>query len=649
MATNQQNREIQSAAEFSKTKERLQAISHEIKALRPELAKIDTRLQSWSLALMEAIGLAVDDVKDDSHLYILPNEKLSRTDLSRKRNLISDKIEQLNAEMRSQYAKIRQLKFDARQEKNRVKEEQAKLQNDQIVSQYLKNPSAYLAANIIDITSNTTIPKGEIFARADNLIAVCNYFQPSNDLEQLWRGWKVVVKARNIAMDDYNNFVLDRHVNDDLHREIFRFNELYLAGAKRYIIAFTNLLLPGMQGLRLLYDARDYDRVDYYLKEAFLQHLLDDDNDYMQLLVDLAGEVHEACMRNARTALMRDPGFESLTEEMRNEAIEEQAYYTQLRFDISYLVGNLSEDDLKPFNTSVQELQDHIVKVLDNTVSKTIAEAAFAKIKLQIFQHADVIRGMLVSGEQVKLPEQICFGSGLGLGWLFGVQQVVSSAHTVKLINTQNMNLAQVLEDADYTFIRDQDKFWAEGLLPQIGSRSLTGVLRKAAHAFSKLFMPKLKKPIVPLKPSENDFTVPEQTMLEMESMAPGFAWRLASHFKGRAEDILIAIEQANKIGNTEAAAIIAHDLDELEQDWQKILNGVDDPEEFCAVVDLYLSSRYAAERGEYIDVAKDLRKEPYIEQERKVLLFEHQHEREEIQELHDLKQLLQQVIRPYA
>ena len=140
MATNQQNPDGEVQTEYAKSKQQLQAINHEVKELQAESKKIDARLSSWGLATMETIGLAVDDVTDDSHLHILANEKLSRNDLARKDSLIRDRLEELAGELRSQYAIIRQLKVDAKVEKARLHGEYVRRQQEEVVREFYADP-----------------------------------------------------------------------------------------------------------------------------------------------------------------------------------------------------------------------------------------------------------------------------------------------------------------------------------------------------------------------------------------------------------------------------------------------------------------------------------------------------------------------------
>ena len=52
-------------------------------------------------------------------------------------------------------------------------------------------------------------------------------------------------------------------INNATRHDLFKRNERYATGARQYFTALTNLLPPGMQGLKLLYDARDFDRAEY--------------------------------------------------------------------------------------------------------------------------------------------------------------------------------------------------------------------------------------------------------------------------------------------------------------------------------------------------------------------------------------------------
>lgn len=646
MATNQQPSTIAIQNANADIQRNVQRMQNEIAELMVALRDIDKSLGSIGLKLMETIGLDRSDVTDDKHLYILPNSKLSRNDLLRKKTLLQDRYAELTEELRGQYAIMRQLKLDIEHAQNQQQTATLKQQQLQIVKQYQADPHQFFITHIMVLNTDQKPSKEQVFTNAAELIAVSEYFDSHTDLQLIWQGWKVVAKARNIATDALHNFMLDQRKDEHIFQNLTKRNQKFAAGAKQYFVAFTNLLPLGLQGIKLLYDAKDFDRVEYYLKEAFSQASLANRTEYLQLLVDLAAEIHETCIRNSMQILSKSPDYNRLNKAQREEIVLEHAYAAQFRFDMSFMAENLSTTEMDVFRQYARLLDDHLNNQLHNPVDADVAKMEFEKLKLQITKHGSDIRSKLLNGEHSDLPEDLQLGSGLGLGWLYGVYNINASGRAIKLPELANdLSLASLLEVKDYNFIVSEDKFWSKDLElaePTSVFGKIKLVIKHSAKKFKKL----LNKP--PTIDADNyNFTIPKPILLAMESMAPGFGSRLAAHFKRRAVAIQQALDQARKDNNLPTVEILSKDLVALEEDWSKIINAADDPQKFCVVVDLYLTSRYVEERAQYIDLSRDLHEEQPDPQQRNSLVFEYNHEQEEIKELHDLKYLLQQVIRP--
>lgn len=631
---------------YAKTKAQLRSINQEIKAAKEQLQKVNKRLSSWSLAAMEAVGLSVDDVTEDPHLFVLPNEKLSRHDLTRKQELLTDRIGELAAQLRSDYAIIRQLKVNAQLERHQQLGAYAKQYKSKVFDEYKANPKQFFANNTPDIEQQWSGFTKEIMLCADKLIIVAELFTDATDIIDIWRGWRVVARARNLASEKYNSSILRDKTNKPEHRETFQQYEKYIRGAKRYIEILTSLLPPGLQGLQILYADRDFDRVEYYLQEVFTKKILSSDPEYLQLLVDLAAEVHDTCLRTAAKELHKNLGFASLNHKVANLMVREQAYLIQLKFDVEFLRGFVADVDIKKLQQYLHELEMHIRGALTEKASIATLEAEFGKIRLQIDAQASAMQNMFLPSNHAPLPEPLVLGSGLGFGWLYGIKNMPQQLRSNTKVNQQKISLADDMDVGDYKFIIAEDSFWQRSIKPTQNSAARSNVFAEFSNAFRSL-LSTVRGDNEALGFSHYIFTVPDKLLIPMERIAPGFGAKLAAHFQRKANDIHMAIEQANKIDDATTAEIIIRDLDQLETEWLRIMRSVHVPDEFYTAVDLYLTTQYALLRTQYIEIAKDLRRQPYIEQERKVLLFEYQHEREEIQDLHNLKDILQQVVRP--
>lgn len=648
IVTSDQPSESYSSSEpYLKTKEQLRSINREIKDIREQLKKVAKRLDSWGLAAMESIGLAVDNVAEDAHLFVLPNSKLSRHDLARKQELLNDRVSELAAQLRSEYAIIRQLKLNARLERQQQLGAYAKQYRYKVIDEYKANSKKFFVNNTPDVEQRWNNSNQEIFRCADKLIIVSEVLTEDTDIVNLWQGWKVVSKARELITAEYNSSVLNKSNDKKSHRDIFQRYEKYLRGAKEYLKNFTFLLPPGLQGIQLLYMERDFARVDFYLQEVFSKSILSNDTEYLQLISNLQAEVHDVCLVSATRVLNNLTGFAGLTQKVAHLLVQQQAYLLQLKFDLKFLRGYVADPDIKKIHAHVNTLEEHIRTSCNKKYSITTLEAEFDKIKLQIDIQAQELQNMLLPNNNTPLPEPLTLGSGLGLGWLYGIQHIPTQIYVAGQDEGHDkISLADNIDESDYKFILAEDSFWQENIKPY------SNTVPTSVSTFSKVAN-YIRRTLInisgeqELSPSYSVFIIPEKLILAMEKIAPGFGAKIAAHFQRRANDLHMAIEEANKINDTDAADVIMRDLEQLETEWVRIMRAVHDPLEFCTVVDLYLTSRYSLERQQYIEISRDLRRQPYIEQERKILLFEYQHERTEIQELHNLKEILQQVVRP--
>jgi len=393
-----------------------------------------------------------------------------------------------------------------------------------------------------------------------------------------------------------------------------------------------------MQGLKFLYDALDYDRVDYYIEEVFKSEIVEDNHNYANLLIDLSTEIHDLCMDKSRILLSKSDGYHKLSKALQQSIIRENAFLMQYKYDLSYLEDNISSDELEQLNDYAKELEIHITEILTSEISDSTAEAEFEKIKLHIQQHAEEIRSNLVHENQIKVPEPLQLGAGLGLGWLIGVDSV--SGHVPIL---KGLDIADELQVVDREFIQKEDRFWNRHIHLAAKPRNQLSNFRMAVKNFSK------KVRTIMFKDGKRPYVLAKKFSIQIEAFAPGLSQELSEHFLRRKINIKEAISHAKKKEDRQSLEIFSNDLERLEEDWKNIVNAVPDLQEFCSVVDLYLTNRYLLERKQYVDISKDLTKEPFIDQERNALLFEYQSEKQEIEELHSLKDKLHRIIGPNA
>jgi hypothetical protein len=310
---------------------------------------IDARLKSWSLNTLEAIGLGTDDVNEDQHLYILPNDKLSKNDLQRKKCLLQDKELELEAEIKGVQAVIRQLEMDAKAEetiKNAKIQQQKKLE---YVAQYNTNPAMYFTSNLLALPTLGSQSKEDIYSHADKIIAITECINNDTPKDQLWPAWKLLAKARDLAFQDQKSM-----------------REKYGIGARRFFMTLISILPAGLQGVKFLYDARDFDRADYYLNEAFMSAIADDQSEFMNLLSDLADEVEIASKNIVKSVFAEIPRFNRLAKNVKNGLVEQQAYVNRLRYDISYAGSGVDKNTVAKLKQLSDTLEKNIVEVIKN-------------------------------------------------------------------------------------------------------------------------------------------------------------------------------------------------------------------------------------------------------------------------------------------
>jgi len=333
---------------YNDVKDQWLAKISELDAIQSSIQDIEARLSSWSLSAWEAIGLGSDDVKQDQHLYILPNAKLSKSDLERKRSLLQDKVAELQAAIKGMQAVGRQLEIDARAEQAKNQAAQSKKEHAEYISEYTANSAVFFATVLFDISALSSKPKIEIYVHADKLIAIKHCITAETPKEYLWPAWKLVAKARDLSLNEPNHL-----------------DGKYLHGARQVFMHLINILPAGMQGLKFLYNARDYDRADYYLNEAYMSAVIGDSKEYLQLLNDLADEVELASKNIVRNAFSEIPKFNKLPKNVKSGLVDQQAYANQLLYDVSFAKDLANITEIEFLKTYAQQISTNVMEVIN--------------------------------------------------------------------------------------------------------------------------------------------------------------------------------------------------------------------------------------------------------------------------------------------
>jgi len=332
---------------------------------------IDGRLQSWGLAIWDALGLGPADVKEEEELYILPNSKLSKRDLQHKLSLLQYKKEELEGDLKSLQATAQQLRINVQSENDRVQDQYIKQDQDKALELYYKNHNMFFAEVLFGPLVEWAQQKEQVYNSANKIIAVCPLFSPDTEPDHLWQAWKIVARARDIEAMEATA------------------SKRYANGAEKFITQIVGLLPIEMQGLKILYDAKDYDRIDHYLSEIYVSNAFEDDAAYSELLADLIDEIHLASTKMSTIVLSTNQQFNSLAKQVKDQLIAQHVYTTQARFYLS-LVDNAV------WKNYVKILDENVSAVINRTIEPNVCANEFIEIRKKIAQNVQ---------DQIKLAK----------------------------------------------------------------------------------------------------------------------------------------------------------------------------------------------------------------------------------------------------
>lgn len=354
------------------------------------IKEIDGRLQSWGLSIWDALGLGPKDVKDEEELYILPNSKLSKRDLQHKLSLLHYKKEELEGELKSLQATAQQLKVNVQSENERAQDQYIKKDQDQALELYSKNQNMFFADVLFDPLVEWAQQKEQVYNSANKIIAVCPLFSTDTEPDHLWQAWKIVARARDI--ETIENASSKRYAN----------------GAEKFIRQIISMLPIEMQGIKILYDAKDYDRLEHYMSEVYVRNALEDDSAYAELLGDLMDEIHLASTKMSTITLSNNKSFNSLPKQVKDQLITQHVYTTQARFYLS-LVDNVV------WRNYVKIIDENINAVINKTIEPNVCENEFVDIRKKIAQNVqDKIKLAKMEMEQdfLKVNSQLLSQQG---------------------------------------------------------------------------------------------------------------------------------------------------------------------------------------------------------------------------------------------
>lgn len=238
--------------------------------------EVRRRLRSWVLRWLEAIGIKRDNLRDLKHINAVDMKLLSSDDLKRKLKSYETSQTEIRVLITALQTQIESIKENA---KAKIVN-QSRAQHEQLtrsyVEQYQRNgPTAFFAAITVDEKNNLTTEQHALYKRADQIIATCELFNSDIDRYHLWLAWEVLDRVR----------AAEQRVNSKSH--------VYTDGAEKLLKVLCNInnKLGNIDGLELLFKSKNYEKVNAYLRQIFLQNVVADPEQHKQLLESLKQDI----------------------------------------------------------------------------------------------------------------------------------------------------------------------------------------------------------------------------------------------------------------------------------------------------------------------------------------------------------------------
>jgi hypothetical protein len=268
--------------------------------LEAEIAGIQSRLETRSFRWMESIALGPEPIMKGK-------DSLSRADFVRLKAIDIVKLASEDLQKMLIYLKrakqhiddqIHVLHMQIQETTNKIKAEEEAEQNAYLqqrdkayLQRYQKNPGVYLAAIFSNFRPDVNQAKDELYSNADQILAVCDQFDAAVDSRNLWLAWEIVNRAAQ-----------------------FENNIHYVKGAKHLLNVLCASLPQGMQGLKFLYESKQFEKVNSYLRRAYLGNVTSSYDEYNDMLLQLARDVEAVSVFDAKVYLEHTANFKLITE-----------------------------------------------------------------------------------------------------------------------------------------------------------------------------------------------------------------------------------------------------------------------------------------------------------------------------------------------
>lgn len=373
---------------------------NDISVIEAEIKVIKERINTRSFRWMESIALGPDPIipnnlltKDDyARLKSVDIKKLSSQDLQKMITYLRKSKDEIERDIHKLRMEIQQIETQIKADKNAQESEILKQRNQALLLQYQTNPSAFLAGVFANFQADPNISKQDLYQDADQILAICNDFDSNTEPRNLWLAWEVVTKAAQLE------------------------NRLpYVNGAIKLLNVLCKNLPPGMHGLKFLYQSKQFDKVNSYLRRIYLANVKESPEEYNELLSQLIRDVQDVSLSDARVFLEKAKEFTSLTNDtQRKSIIAQQAFINLIEFDVNYLEHSHKKAEILSL---LKLLKSNIHNFLNPKIKFNFKQnqVTFESLKNKIMDSTGNL--VLQNDSSSHIPESLKFGSGLGLMW----------------------------------------------------------------------------------------------------------------------------------------------------------------------------------------------------------------------------------------
>lgn len=371
-------------------------LKYHIEALQKEIDQAKSRLDSWLFKFVTTIALDPKNLDNPENIDKIDYTRLSYEDLSRKFKTMQKEVEKLSTKLKEEKDQITHIKDEIRAREKKYQQEKSNQLEQQYISLYEQDSTMFFRSS--RIPGGVVSDPVSIYKIADPIIAACDHFSKDTNLLDLWSAWQVVNEARAISekQNDANKM-------------------RYADGSKKLLNVLCQYMPNGMQGVKFLYEAKDYDGLNKYLQIGLKNPTMDAEN-FQRDLADLSNLILQITKVDARIYLENADQFKKLSTKAKSIIIEQQAYIDRAEFDLHYIDPNPNSEKVEALRAQLILMKNNIRNFLDADIKFDLEDniKEFNRIKANI-----------ESGTKSLQDPSYDFGFGSGLGMRMQSQKPV--------------------------------------------------------------------------------------------------------------------------------------------------------------------------------------------------------------------------------